>query len=268
VVVVNPHKFKIISQSVSKTDGKDCRELALFLSKGLLPEVRMKPKKQRELAHLAETRDLLVKQRSALKTKINNLLAMQGINLKREALSSKVALERVLALEVSAMVKLELRVLVEQIRGLSASLGELEELIAEEGEQLPGHQNLTSIKGIGSLSATVLLTTIGSVRDFADENKLAAYLGLVPRVQNSNATERNGAITKMGNKLARTALVQCGLVAKRYSPYLSHFYEQIKLRRGGGKAKIALARKMVKIVYDTLKNEWVFDDFPSFTLAA
>src|SRR5438067_6702562 len=82
VVVVNPHKFKIISQSVSKTDGKDCRELALFLSKGLLPEVRMKPKKQRELAHLAETRDLLVKQRSALKTKINNLLAMQGINLK------------------------------------------------------------------------------------------------------------------------------------------------------------------------------------------
>ena len=59
VVVVNPHKFKIISQSVSKTDGKDCRELVLFLSKGLLPEVRMKPKKQRELAHLAETRDLI-----------------------------------------------------------------------------------------------------------------------------------------------------------------------------------------------------------------
>ena len=166
------------------------------------------------------------------------------------------------------MVKLELRVLVEQIRALSASIGELEELIAEEGEQLAGHRNLTSIKGIGSLSATVLLTTIGSVGDFADENKLAAYLGLVPRVQNSNATERNGAITKMGNKLARTALVQCGLVAKRYSPYLNRFYERIKQRRGGGKAKIALARKMVKIVYDTLKNEWVFDDFPSFTLAA
>ena len=201
LVVVNPHKFKIISESVSKTDGKDCRELALFLSKDLLPEVRMKPKKQRELAHMTETRDLLVKQRSALKGKINNLLAMQGINLKREALSSKVALERGMGLEVSAMVKLELRVLVEQIRALSASIGELEELIAEEGEQLPGHRNLTSIKGIGSLSATVLLTTIGSVGDFADENKLAAYLGLVPRVQNSNATERNGAITKMGNKL-------------------------------------------------------------------
>jgi transposase len=268
VVVVNPHKFKVISESVKKTDRNDAAALALYLSKGLLPEVRMKPRKDRELLHLAETRDLLVKQRSALKTKINNLLAMQGINLKPEALSSKVALERVLAISVSAIVKLELRVLVEQIRGLSASIAELEELIEEEGEQLPGHANLTSIKGIGTLSATVLLTTIGSVRDFADENKLAAYLGLVPRVQNSNETERSGKITKMGNKLARTALVQCGLTAQRYSPYLKQFYERIKQRRGGGKAKIALARKMVKIVYDTLKNEWVFDDFPSFTLAA
>jgi ABC-type hemin transport system ATPase subunit len=62
--------------------------------------------------------------------------------------------------------------------------------------------------------------------------------------------------------------VQCGLVAQRYSPYLKQFYERIKSRRGGGKAKIALARKLVKLVYDTLKNNWVFADFPSFTLAA
>jgi transposase len=44
--------------------------------------------------------------------------------------------------------------------------------------------------------------------------------------------------------------------------------ERIKQRRGRGKAKIALARKLVKIVYDTLKNRWVFEDFPTFTLAA
>lgn len=268
VVVVNPHQFKVISESVKKTDRHDAEALALYLSKDLLPEVRMKPKRHRELSHLAETRDLLVKQRSALKGKINNLLAMQGINLKREALSSKVALERVLAQEVSATVKVELRVLVEQVRGLCTSIAELEELLQEEGEQLPGHKNLKSIKGIGSLSATVLLTTIGPVSDFANENKLAAYLGLVPRVANSNETERSGRITRAGNKLARTALVQCGLVAQRYSPYLNRFYENIKQRRGAAKARIALARKLVKIVYDTLKNDWVFKDFPSFTLAA
>jgi transposase len=268
VVVVNPHQFKVISESVKKTDRNDAAALALYLEKDLLPEVRMKPKQNRELMHLAETRDLLVKQRSALKGKINNLLAMQGIELKREALSSKIALERVLALPVSGMVKLELRVLVEQIRSLSESIAELDEQLEEEGRQLPGYENLTSIKGIGSLSATVLLTVIGKISDFADENKLAAYLGLVPRIANSNESERSGRITKQGNKLARTALVQCGLVAKRYSPYLQSFYERIKNRRGGGKAKIALARKLVKIVYDTLKNQWVFEDFSSFTLAA
>ena len=268
VVVVNPHQFKVISESVKKTDRGDAELLALYLAKDLLPEVRMKPQHHRELAHMAETRDLLVKQRSALKNKIHNLLAMQGVNLKREALSSQVALERVLRANVSAMVKLELRVLVEQIRGLTASIEELQQLLEEAGEQLPGHRNLTSIKGIGTLSATVLLTTIGPIQDFADENKLAAYLGLVPRVQNSNESERSGAITKRGNKLARTALVQCGLVAKRYSPYLNRFYERVKQRRGPGKAKVALARKLVKIVYDTLQHQWVFEDFPSFTLAA
>jgi transposase len=268
VVVVNPHQFKVISESVKKTDRNDAAALALYLAKDMLPEVRMKPKQHRELMHMAETRDLLVKQRSALKGKINNLLAMQGIELKREALSSKIALERVLALPVSGMVQLELRVLVGQIRTLSESITELEKRLEEEGQQLPGYENLTSIKGIGMLSATVLLTAIGKISDFADENKLAAYLGLVPRIDNSNESERSGRITKQGNKLARTALVQCGLVAKRYSPYLNHFYDRIKQRRGGGKAKIALARKLVKIVYDTLKNRWVFEDFPTFTLAA
>jgi len=268
VVVVNPHQFKVISDSVKKTDRADAEQLALFLEKGLLPEVRMKDKPQRELQHMLETRDLLVKQRSALKAKINNLLAAQGINLKREALSSRKALERVLAVEASAMVKLELRILVEQIAHLNGAIQEVESHILEAGEQLPGHANLTSIKGIGGLSATVLLTAIGPIRDFADENKLAAYLGLVPKVQNSNETERSGGITKRGNKLARTALVQCGLVAQRYSPYLKSFYERVKQRRGAGKAKVALARKLVKIVHDTLKNDWVFADFPSFTLAA
>ena len=68
------------------------RLLALYLAKGLLPEVRMKERNQREMSHLAQTRDLLVKQRSALKAKINNLLSAEGINLKREALSSNKAL--------------------------------------------------------------------------------------------------------------------------------------------------------------------------------
>jgi len=268
VAVVNPGQFKLISQSVKKTDKNDAELLALYLAKDLLPEVRMKEPNQRNMAHLAQTRDLLVKQRSALKTKINNLLSSEGINLKKEALSSNKALDRVLALPLSPIVAAEARVLVAQIRSLTGSIAELEDLIEEEGPKLAGHKNLMSIKGIGPVSAAVLLSTIGRIEDFAEPGKLAAYLGLVPRVQNSNETEHSGRITKQGNKLARTALVQCALIAKRYSPFLQQFYQRIQRRRGGGKANIALARKFLGVIYHTLKNNWVFEDFPNFVLAS
>lgn len=268
VAVVNPSQFKIISQSVKKTDKNDAELLALYLAKGLLPEVRMKERKQREMSHLAQTRDLLVKQRSALKVKINNLLSAEGINLKRESLSSNKALERVLALPLSPLMQAEARILVAQIRGLNQSVAQLEEMIEEEGPKLAGHANLMSIKGIGPVSAAVLLSVIGDIRDFSDPGKLAAYVGLVPRVQNSNETEHSGRITKQGNKLARTCLVQCALVAKRYSSFLRKFYQRIQRRRGGGKANIALARKFLGVIYHTLKNNWVFEDFPNFVLAS
>ena len=133
---------------------------------------------------------------------------------------------------------------------------------------MAGHENLISIKGIGPVSAAVLLSAIGNIEDFQDPGKLAAYLGLVPRIQNSNETERSGHITKQGNKLARTALVQCALVAKKYSPYLQQFHRRIQRRCGGGKANIALARKLLGVIYHTLKNNWVFEDFPNFVLAS
>lgn len=265
VAVVNPSRFKVISQSVKKTDKNDAELLALYLAKGLLPEVRMKQRDQREMSHLAQTRDLLVKQRSALKTKINNLLSGEGINLKREALSSNKALERVLALPFSPLLRTEVRVLVDQIRSLNQSIAELEDLLEEQGPKLAGHENLMSIKGIGPVSAAVLLSVIGDIRDFSDPSKLAAYLGLVPRVQNSNETERCGHITQQENKLARTCLVQCALVAKRYSAFLQQFYQRIQRRRGAGKANIALARKFLGVIYHTLKNNWVFEDFPTLS---
>ena len=114
---------------------------------------------------------------------------------------------------------------------------------------------------------SILLSAIGDIHDFADEGKLAAYFGIVPRVNNSNDTERFGRITKRGSKLGRTALVQCALIAQRYSPYLKKFYEKTKARRGTGKTFIALARKLLGIVYRTLENNWVFKDFPNFALA-
>ena len=62
----------------------------------------------------------------------------------------------------------------------------------------------------------------------------------------------------------RTTLVQCTLVAIRYSGYLNAFYRRIRQRRGTGKAIIATARKLLAIIYETLKNGWIFEDFANF----
>jgi transposase len=267
VVAVDPNQFKVISHSVKKTDPNDARNLALYLAKDLLPEVRMKDKTQAQLASLTQTRDTLVKLRTALKNKINNILSAHGINLEKEALSSEKKLREILAMKFDPMIRIELKIIVDQIRSLNQSIAELEKTIAAEGSKLEGHKNLTSIKGIGPLTGSILLSVIGDINDFADEGKLAAYFGIVPRISNSNETEHSGRITKRGNKLGRTALVQCALIAQRYSPYLKRHYEKIKGRRGTGKAIIALARKLLGIIYRTLKNKWVFEDFPNFVLA-
>jgi transposase len=267
VVVVNSHQFQVISRSVKKTDEHDAKVLAEFLSKGMLPEVRMKDEMYARMASLAQTRDKLVKLRTTLKNKVNNLLAARGILIRKESLGSEKGLAEVRSSPVSELERMELEILVGEIRHLNESIKKLEGLLRDQGPKLPGWENLTSIKGIGDTGAGILLSTIGNIEDFSDEGKLAAYFGIVPRVSNSNETQRSGRITKQGCKLGRTALVQCSLIAARYSPYLQKYYRRIAATRGTGKAIIALARKFLGIIYKTLKNNWIFEDFPRFILA-
>jgi transposase len=267
VVPVDPNQFKVIRKSVKKTDKQDAKMLALFLSKGMLPEARMKQKENAQLHSLAMTRDKLVKQRTALVNKIHNVLNSYGLKWKKETLTTEKGLKSITTYDWDTIVRVELEVLADQIRSLTHNIKRLDTDIVEYGRKLKGHENISSIKGIGAKSATVLLSVIGNVKDFANEDKLAAYLGIVPRVKDSNETIRHGRITKHGSTLARTTLVQCTLSAKRYSPYLRQHYERIQRTRGSGKAIIATARKLLGIIYKTLINGWVFEDFPNFVIA-
>jgi transposase len=267
VVVVNPSQFEVITKSTSKTDKHDAQALARFLSKGLLPEARMKDELTAQIASLCQTRDKLVKVRTTLLNKLHALENAQGRKAAREAFASEAALEKLLKQEWEPIQRVEVEVIVSQVRSLSEGIKKLDEEIKEAGKKLDGHKNLTSIKGIGDKAATILLAVIGKVEDFDSEERLASYFGIVPRVSNSNETVHHGAITKRGSKLGRTTLVQCTWVAIRYSPYLKSFYERLKARKGAGKAIIATARKLLGIIYRTLKNGWVFADFPNFVLA-
>lgn len=224
VVVIAPWQFEVIRRSVKKTDKHDARAIALFLSKGMLPEARIKSEAHVQLASLITTRDQLVKLRVSLLGKVHGLFVRHGLKVRREVLTSQAGFRREVAgHNWSPLERAELAVIDDQLQGLHRNITRLEKEITACAKTLPGYDNLISIKGIGPLSVAVMLTHIGAIEDFQNTGKLAAYFGIVPRAN-------------------------------------------IKSRRGTGKAIIATARKLLNTIFHTLKNNWVFADFPNFKL--
>lgn len=267
VVLVNPRQFEVVKNSCKKTDKNDAINLARFLKADLLPEVRVKREEAEKVQSLVNTRTKLVRLKTSLINKIHALFVSNGRKLKKTSLSSEKGLDKVMQEIWSEVERIELEIIIEQIRSLKQSIKKLDKAIDAEATKLKGFENLKTISGIGSLSAGILLAVIGEVKDFSSADKLASYFGIVPRVSNSNETINHGRITKRGSKTGRTTLVQCSLAAIKKNEYLKKYYEQVKARRGHGKAKIALARKYLGIIYNTLTNNWVFADFNNFELA-
>ena len=266
IVVVNPRRFQVIGKSVNKTDRNDARALAFLLLTDMLPETRLKSTAEAELGSLVSTRDVPVKQHTMLLNKIHALLLRRGMTLKKEGPASKKRLRELDLSQFTALEQVELDALRTQALNLTETLNTLDKAIEAAGSDLPGHEGIRSIKGIGPRSAAILLAGIGNVDDVDSADKLAASVGIVPKVSQSNETDNRGRITKRGNKLMRTTPVQCTLTAIRYSGYRNACYQRIKERRGSGKAIIATARKLLSIIDDTLKNGWVFDDFSEFKI--
>ena len=209
VVLVNPRQFEVVKNSCKKTDKNDALNLARFLKADLLPEVRAKREEAERVQSLVNTRTKLVRLKTSLINKIHALYVSNGRKLKKTSLASEKGLEKVLLSEWSAIERIELEIIIEQIRSLKVSIRKLDTAIETESGKLNGFENLKSMSGIGSLSAGILLSVIGNIKDFETADKLASYFGIVPRVSNSNETVNHGRITKRGNRTGRTTLVQC-----------------------------------------------------------
>src|SRR3990167_2721433 len=147
--VVNPMQFKVISESVKKTDDEDALKIAKFLSKDMIPEVRMKSKAESQLGSLIGTRDKFVKLRTALKNKVHNILNANGIVTKTELLTSDKSLDRVLKNKLDEACLFELEIIVGEIRNLNEAIKKIDGQVKERGQKLDGYKNVTSITGIG-----------------------------------------------------------------------------------------------------------------------
>jgi transposase len=237
VVVIAPGQFDVIRRSVKKTDKHDARAIAFFLSKDMLPESRIKKTEHTQLASLIQTREQLVRLLVSLINKVHGLFNRRGIKIKKEALTTQKGFEKAVKAHTwDGLERIEIHVITEQLESLRKSLAKLEKEITSFAQTLPSFKNLISIKGIGALSAAILLSTIGDISDFAKTGNLAAYLGVVPRVSQSNDQHLVGRITKRGSKIARKTLVQCTLIAKRYKPLFAQFLSAHQRKKRGWKS--------------------------------
>lgn len=264
-VVVAPGKFEDIRHSINKTDRHDARALAFFLSKDILPEARSEDKVYQQLSSTVPTHDQMVKLRTSLLNQVHGILNHYGIKAKKEKPTIKKGFQtEVRERAWKPMIQVELEAIDEQIRLLLKSIKHLEKEIITFAQTLPGFKNLLSIKGIGSLSAAILLPVIGSIKDFESDKKIADYFGIIPKILQSNETCHMRRITKRRSTVGRSTLAQCTLIAKRYSQYLNTCYEKLKIKKGTSTAIIATARKFLNHIFYTLKNNWIFEDFINF----
>lgn len=261
IVVVNTCKFKLISKSVKKTDKNDSKVLAEYLSKDMLPRARLREEINTSVYALIETRDNLVRATTSFKNQIHNIFVHHGIKLKAKEVANEKNLNKLLErYEFSEVTMFHLTLAKNAIIENKRLADEIENKLDELKSQMEQIKNLTSICGIGLKSAMGIKAIIGDVNDFEDENKLVAYAGLCPRVQNSNESVSHGKITKRGNKLIRKLLVQCAWVSIRYNPIMARQYEHLRRKKPAGVAIIAIARKLLVQIYYTLKYNWFFND--------
>jgi len=121
---------------------------------------------------------------------------------------------------------------------------------------------LRSIPGVGRRLAEILLAFIGSADRFSSSKQVAAYAGLVPRHYESGATLRQGRITKAGNRLLRSMLVEVAWLAVRYNPWAREHYHRLA-GNGTGRRKVAIvgvARKLLITCWAMLRKGQIWQE--------
>lgn len=268
VKVVNTMKFKVVTESVKKTDKRDARTLAEFLEKDMLPESILCSQESEDIRRIIKSRSILVKALVSLKNQVHGLLLGYGIESKRGQLQSKKERQRILCgLEDHRSygnAALAVKPLLNSIDQLVSEVKRLEKVLAELVAEDEDVALLQTIPGVGLITAATIRAYTDDINRYESAKKYAAHAGLVPWVQNSNETIRHGHITKRGPIELRTAFVQMVMGMIRYRKVTSSYrimnrYQEMKTNKGTGKSIIATARKMSTIAYAILKSREPFD---------
>lgn len=233
-----------------KTDKIDSRKLAYYLAKGMLKRIHVPSPEERGHRQVTRRRRQLVGDRVRVQNRIKAELQFFGIeivkpsgpwtkiylsNLKRVNLCNKWGQE-----SYNRLIE-EYEFLSSQIDKQTALLKELSQTqLYKERVQI-----LCSIPGIGILTAMEILVELQDVSRFRSSAQLAAYIGLTPSQHSSSDKVRMGRITGVGKNSLRGMLVEAAWILINKDEVMNKKYQRIKLRSGGKRAIVAVARSLV-----------------------
>ncbi|HYY26233.1 MAG TPA: IS110 family transposase [Candidatus Udaeobacter sp.] len=249
-----------------KTNRLDSRGLSEGLRGGQIKSIHVPSAVYRELRHLTQLRDTVVRQACAHKQRIKALLLFEGIDFPPAAAGRQWTLRvkaKLRKLECSRTVRFKLDQLLDNLefseKQVLSSTKEIRRFCKEDKELSQSIAYLMSIPGIGWIVASQLLARIGDWRQIENVRQLGSFLGLVPTEDSTGDTVDRGSITRVGDGRLRSKLIQAAWSAIRQDAELREFYRSVCRRNGPGKgpriAIVAVARKLSTRVYAVLKNQ-------------
>lgn len=269
VKVINTAKFKVIVKSAVKNDKRDAYTIALFLQRDFIPESHLCSQYDEDLRRLLKMRSSMVQQTVAIKNNIHGMMLSYGYTTTAAQFQSKKSQKQLLKeLEAHSNFNKEatgvLNLMIEMLEKTSEMIKNVEEKLEEYVKEDEEVQLLQTIPGVGKIMSATISAWIGDINNFESYKQFASYCGLVPYLKESNESTYLGHITKRGPQELRTALVQVvmGLLRlqSKYPTWRIYSkYNSLKGDKGSGRAIIACARKMSRVIYCMLKDKKSFD---------
>lgn len=258
VVLAHPLKTRAIAEARIKTDTIDATTLAELLRLDGIPKAYIPPREVRDVRELLRYRASLVSLRMGLKNKVHAVLTKNAIECSWSNVLGQKAQKWLQTLSLRPCYRQEVDGYVRLAQVLTELIAEITVRIQQIVAESPQAQLLMSVPGISYYSALLILSEIGQIERFPSAKQLCSYAGLVPRVYSSGSKSFHGRITKQGSRWLRWILVEISIHAANGDARLQSLYRRVCRRRGLATAKVAVARKLLTIIYAMLKNREPF----------
>ena len=239
-----------------KTDANDAEAICEAVTRPTMRFVAVKSPAQQATLALHRTRNLLVKQRTQLVNMIRGLLAEFGIDIPR-GLERALTMARQIAdgesLDVPDEATASIMMLCEQALAAHERLRMIDRAMLASHRANDVAVRLATIPGIGPVGASALAASVADPHQFRSGREFAAWLGLTPLQKSSGGKERQGRISKMGDKYLRKLLIigMTSLVRRaKYKPQsVDPYVADLLARKPVRVATVAMANKTARIAW-------------------